>query len=83
MCYPTEDMKGRSFSVFWTIFQMGGVIGSIIPICLNWNSKAGNLDDGSVRIFACYLPLLITFTVHCFYCNHAFRVSHPPTSDSI
>lgn len=48
MCYPTEDMKGRSFSVFWTIFQMGGVIGSIIPICLNWNSKIGNLNDGSV-----------------------------------
>jgi len=50
MSYPTEDMKGRSFAVFWTIFQMGGVLGSIIPVCLNWNSTAGNLNNASVSI---------------------------------
>lgn len=65
MCYPTEDMKGRSFSVFWTIFQMGGVIGSIIPVCLNWSSKAGNLNDGSyiafivIMLCGCCIPLLL------------------------
>ncbi len=65
MCYPTEDMKGRSFSVFWTIFQAGGVIGSIIPICLNWSSTAGNLNDGSyiafiiIMLVGCCIPLLL------------------------
>ena len=49
MSYPTEDQKGRAFSTFWTIFQMGGVIGSIIPIAANWNSSAGTLNDGTVR----------------------------------
>ncbi|RDW62060.1 hypothetical protein BP6252_11493 [Coleophoma cylindrospora] len=49
MGYPCEDEKGKAFAVFWTIFQMGGVIGSIIPICLNWNSKAGTVSDATVR----------------------------------
>ncbi|KAE9380704.1 hypothetical protein N431DRAFT_498524 [Stipitochalara longipes BDJ] len=49
MCYPTEDMKGRSFSVFWTIFQAG----------------AGNLNDGSyiafivIMLVGCCIPLLL------------------------
>lgn len=51
MSYPTEDQKGRAFSLFWTIFQMGGVIGSIIPIAANWNSKAGTLNDGTYIAF--------------------------------
>jgi fumarate reductase subunit D len=65
MSYPTEDMKALSFSVFWTIFQAGGVIGSIIPICLNWNSTQGNLNDGSyiaficIMLIGCFIPLLL------------------------
>ncbi len=65
MCYPTENMKGRAFSVFWTIFQMGGVIGSIIPIAMNWNSKAGTINDGSfiafivIMLAGCLIPLLL------------------------
>ncbi|KAL1668654.1 major facilitator superfamily domain-containing protein [Schizophyllum commune] len=51
MSYPTEDQKGRAFSTFWTIFQMGGVIGSIIPIAANWNSSAGTLNDGTYIAF--------------------------------
>lgn len=66
MCYPTEEMKGRSFCVFWTIFEMGGVIGSIIPICMNWNSDADNLGVGSVsNIYThiCALFFFITFNL--------------------
>ncbi|KAH6713988.1 major facilitator superfamily domain-containing protein [Leptodontidium sp. MPI-SDFR-AT-0119] len=65
MGYPTERMKGRSFSVFWTIFQMGGVIGSILPMAMNWNSKAGTINDGSfiafivIMLCGCLIPLLL------------------------
>ncbi|CAL3965560.1 unnamed protein product, partial [Diplocarpon coronariae] len=27
--YPNEDAKGRYFAWFWTIFNMGAVIGSL------------------------------------------------------
>lgn len=65
MCYPEEKMKGRAFSLFWTIFQMGGVIGSIIPLGLSWNSAPGNASDGvyitfiTVMLVGCTLPLLL------------------------
>ncbi|KAI9732014.1 MAG: hypothetical protein M1834_004465 [Cirrosporium novae-zelandiae] len=65
MAYPTEDQKGRAFSLFWTLFQMGGVIGSIIPICLNWNSSMGNMSDGTyiafivIMLVGCLLPIFL------------------------
>lgn len=49
MAYPTEGEKGKAFSLFWTMYQCGGTIGSIIPICLNWNSTQGSLSDATVR----------------------------------
>lgn len=32
MSYPLESEKGRSFAWFWTIFNLGGVVGSLIPL---------------------------------------------------
>lgn len=58
-------MKGRAFSLFWTIFQMGGVIGSIIPMGLSWNSPAGNASDSvyitfiCIMLLGCLIPLLL------------------------
>lgn len=51
MAYPTEDEKGKAFSLFWTMYQCGGTIGSIIPICLNWNSTQGSLSDATYAVF--------------------------------
>ncbi|KAF9638525.1 hypothetical protein BFW01_g9422 [Lasiodiplodia theobromae] len=51
MAYPTEGEKGKAFSLFWTMYQCGGTIGSIIPICLNWNSTQGNLSDATYAVF--------------------------------
>ena len=65
MAYPTEDEKGKAFTIFWVIFQLGAVIGSIIPICMNWNSKAGSLSDGTyvafivIMLAGCLVPLLL------------------------
>lgn len=83
MSYPTEDMKGRSFSVFWTIFQMGGVVGSIIPICLNWSSHAANLGDASyiafvvIMLIGCGIPLLLLPSDHVIR-SDGTRVVLPP-----
>ncbi|KIX01102.1 uncharacterized protein Z518_10168 [Rhinocladiella mackenziei CBS 650.93] len=48
MSYPTEDQKGRYISLFWTIWSMGAVIGSIVPTAQNWsNTEAGSVNDGT------------------------------------
>ncbi|KAJ6017775.1 hypothetical protein N7451_001154 [Penicillium sp. IBT 35674x] len=35
--YPSEDKKGKYFAWFWGIFNMGAVIGSLIPLGQNIN----------------------------------------------
>ncbi|CCC05425.1 hypothetical protein SMACR_09175 [Sordaria macrospora] len=47
MSYPTEDMKGRYISWFWIIFNLGAVIGSLIPLGQNINKVAGPVTDGT------------------------------------
>ncbi|KAJ5935300.1 DUF895 domain membrane protein [Penicillium verhagenii] len=38
--YPSEDKKGAYFAWFWGIFNMGAVIGSLIPLGQNFNVTA-------------------------------------------
>lgn len=45
--YPPEDQKGRYISYFWIIFNLGAVIGSLIPLGQNINSESGPVTDGT------------------------------------
>ncbi|KAH8784762.1 DUF895 domain membrane protein [Hyaloscypha sp. PMI_1271] len=46
--YPHEISKGRYFAWFWAIFNMGAVIGSLIPLAQNIDQKgAGTVSDGT------------------------------------
>ncbi|PWW76961.1 MFS general substrate transporter [Tuber magnatum] len=65
MSYPTESEKGRFIGLFWAIFNMGGVIGSCIPIATNWNSE----DDGSVNdgTYVGFLALMLCGAVLAFF----------------
>ncbi|KAL1800877.1 hypothetical protein ACET3X_001219 [Alternaria dauci] len=48
MSYPPEDSKGRYISWFWMIFNLGAVIGSLIPLGQNIHTKtAGTVNDGT------------------------------------
>lgn len=67
--YPPPDRKGIYISLFWSIFNLGGVIGGLIPFILNYNrgENAASVNDGtyigfmvfmSIGIF-CFLDLVI------------------------
>ena len=47
LSYPPEQSKGRYISWFWMIFNLGGVIGSLVPLGQNINSTAGAVNDGT------------------------------------
>ncbi|KAL8726566.1 MAG: hypothetical protein Q9181_005994 [Wetmoreana brouardii] len=47
MSYPPEASKGRYISWFWMIFNLGAVVGSLIPLGQNIHSSAGNVNDGT------------------------------------
>lgn len=57
MAYPLEKEKGRFLSIFWCIFNLGGVIGSLIPLIQTVNnSNAGGVSDAT---YAAFLALMI------------------------
>lgn len=48
MSYPPEDRKGRYISYFWIIFNLGAVIGALVPLGQNVNATgATNVTDGT------------------------------------
>ena len=70
MAYPLESQKGRFISVFWMIFNLGGVIGSLIPLGQNINNKGGSVNDGT---YAAFIVLMAAgFILALFLCNPMF-----------
>ncbi|KAL2753505.1 hypothetical protein ACRALDRAFT_2049101 [Sodiomyces alcalophilus JCM 7366] len=67
MSYPPEHEKGRYISWFWIIFNMGAVIGSLIPLAENIQRRAGNVTDGT---YAAFIVLMFCGAVLAlFLCN--------------
>ncbi|XP_027942156.1 UNC93-like protein 1 [Vigna unguiculata] len=55
--YPPENRKGTYISIFWSIFNMGGVIGGLIPFILNYNrgDAAATVNDGTYIGFMAFM----------------------------
>lgn len=65
MAYPTEAEKGTFISIFWTIFDLGGVMGSAAAFGTNFKSTTNNVSNGTyvsfliLSITGVFLPLLM------------------------
>lgn len=55
--YPSETNKGKYIGIFWGIFNMGAVLGAIIPTILNWNSNQGSVNDQTYIAFMVLMAL--------------------------
>ncbi|AES72683.1 UNC93-like protein 1 [Medicago truncatula] len=57
--YPPMNRKGTYISIFWSIFNMGGVIGGLIPFILNYNrgDQAATVNDGTYIGFMAFMSL--------------------------
>jgi len=51
MSYPPEKSKGRYIAWFWMIFNLGGVIGALVPLGQNIHSKSNSVSDGTYIAF--------------------------------
>ncbi|ORY14817.1 major facilitator superfamily domain-containing protein [Clohesyomyces aquaticus] len=61
MSYPPEASKGRYISWFWMIFNLGAVIGSLIPLGQNMHTTTdSSVNDGTYIGF-----LILTFIGAC------------------
>ncbi|KAB8073595.1 MFS general substrate transporter [Aspergillus leporis] len=57
MSYPSETEKGKFIAIFWVIFNLGGVIGSLVPLGQNMHSTAGRVNDGTYIAFMVLMAL--------------------------
>jgi len=66
--YPTEGQKGKYFGWFWGIFNMGAVIGGLIPLGQNINVKTNStVTDGT---YIAFIVLMFAGAVLAlFLCN--------------
>ncbi|XP_027338934.1 UNC93-like protein 1 [Abrus precatorius] len=57
--YPPENRKGTYISIFWSIFNMGGVIGGLIPFILNYHrdTDAATVNDGTYIGFMVFMSI--------------------------
>ena len=39
LAYPTEDNKGKFIAIFWSIFNLGGVVGAAVSLGQNYDSS--------------------------------------------
>ncbi|KAF8060872.1 MFS general substrate transporter [Lyophyllum atratum] len=47
MAYPTEGEKGKYIGVFWSIFNLGGVVGASVALGQNFHSKSNSVGNGT------------------------------------
>ncbi|KAL2395096.1 UNC93-like protein [Exophiala dermatitidis] len=67
MAYPPERSKGRYIAVFWMIFNLGAVIGGLIPLAQNIHSKANSVNDGTYIAFI--VLMAVGLILAGFLCN--------------
>lgn len=59
LAYPTESQKGRYIGVFWTIFNLGGVVGASVSLGQNFHSEANSGEFPSNRNdYVMLIPIL-------------------------
>ncbi|KAJ5204101.1 UNC93-like protein [Penicillium cinerascens] len=62
MSYPLEHEKGKYIAIFWVIFNLGGVVGSLVPLGQNIHSTNGKVNNGT------YIAFLVLMAVGFALC---------------
>lgn len=43
LAYPTENNKGKFIAIFWSIFNLGGVVGATVSLGQNYDSSVSGV----------------------------------------
>lgn len=57
LSYPLEAEKGRSFSIFWSIFNCGSLMGGLIALGINL--EQGGLDAVKVSTYIAFFAVIM------------------------
>ncbi|KAI8372652.1 major facilitator superfamily domain-containing protein [Choanephora cucurbitarum] len=56
MSYPSEKNKGKAFSIFWMVFNLGATLGAIIPLGNEWNS--GSKAEVKISTYIAFMVIM-------------------------
>ncbi|EKM60588.1 uncharacterized protein PHACADRAFT_246612 [Phanerochaete carnosa HHB-10118-sp] len=51
LAYPTETQKGKFIAIFWSIFNLGGVVGAAVSLGQNFKSETNSVGNGTYIVF--------------------------------
>ncbi|KAG5984644.1 hypothetical protein E4U55_003865 [Claviceps digitariae] len=57
MSYPLEKDKGRAFTLFWCILQMGTLIGAAIALGIDYHSDVPGISNG---VYVAFMIIMLT-----------------------
>lgn len=64
--YPLAARRGTYIAIFWSVFNLGGVIGGLIPLVLNYNrTEAASVNDATYIAFMAFMSVgtLLTLSI--------------------
>lgn len=62
MSYPEEKNKGKYVSIFWAMFNIGGILGSVITLGVNLESQASAVSTATYTAFVVIMIVGIFFS---------------------
>ncbi|KAG1107580.1 hypothetical protein G6F42_016319 [Rhizopus arrhizus] len=57
MSYPSEKDKGKAFSLFWMVFNLGATLGAAIPLGNEWNS--GTKTEVKITTYIAFMVIMV------------------------
>ncbi|OAQ33837.1 MFS general substrate transporter [Linnemannia elongata AG-77] len=67
MSYPTEDNKGKYIACFWAIYNLGAVLGSVLPLTVFLATKGPDQDDVAPETYIVYMVIMGLATLLGFF----------------
>ncbi|KAI9480386.1 MAG: major facilitator superfamily domain-containing protein [Benjaminiella poitrasii] len=81
MSYPDEKDKGKAFSIFWMVFNLGATVGAAIPLGNNWNSTDTNtVKIGTYIGFMCIMGFGALLSLVLLPASKVIRANGSPVS---
>ncbi|CAL1696847.1 unnamed protein product [Somion occarium] len=65
LAYSTESQKGLFIGIFWSIFNLGSVVGASVSLGQNFNSKTNSVGNGTyigfliLTLIGVFIPILM------------------------
>ena len=73
MSYPEEKNKGKYVAVFWGLFNIGGILGSVITLGMNLENRGGSVNTGTYVAFVVIMVIGIFLTLSMVHPSKVVR----------